>query len=102
MKTNIENIIVPFVKEKRRQLHLEDNHLVLVIFDVFKSQCTDVLKMLEDSHIECVVVPVNCADRLQPLDLLMSVNKPAKEFRRRKFQEWFAAQLEDVQHSISR
>ena len=47
--------------------------------------------MLEDNHIERVVVPANCTDRLQPLDL--SVNKPAKEFLRRKFQEWFASQI---------
>ena len=91
-------MIFPFVKEKRRQLHLEIDHPVLVIFDVFKGQCTeDVLKMLEDNHIERVVVPVNCTDRLQPLDF--SINKSAKEFLRRKFQEWFvdqiAAQLED-------
>lgn len=86
------------MKEKRRQLHLEVDRPALVIFDVFKGQCTeDVLKMLEDNHIEHVVVPVNCTDRLQPLDF--SINKSAKEFLRRKFQEWvvdqIAAQLED-------
>ena len=63
-----------------------------MIFDVFKGQCTeDVLKMLEDNHIERVVVPANCTDRLQPLDL--SINKPAKEFLKRKNQEWFADQI---------
>ena len=103
-KMYIEKIIVPFVKEKRRQLHLEDDHPALVIFDVFKGQCTeDVLKMLEDNHIERVVVPANCTDRLQPLDL--SVNKPAKEFLGRKFQEWFAdqiaAQLEDSTQRVN-
>ena len=97
-KAYIEKIILPYVKEKRQQLGLEDDHSALVIFDAFKGQCTEeVLKMLEDNHIEHVVVPANCTDRLQPLDL--SVNKPAKEFLRRKFQEWFAnqiaAQLED-------
>ena len=91
-KTYIETIIIPFVKEKRRQLHLEDDHPALVIFDVFKGQCAeDGLKMLEDNHIERVVVPANCTDRLQPLDL--SINKPAKEFLRRKFREWFADQI---------
>lgn len=91
-KTYIETIIIPFVKEKRRQLHLENDHPALVIFDVFKGQCAeDGLKMLEDNHIERVVVPANCTDRLQPLDL--SINKPAKEFLRRKFREWFADQI---------
>lgn len=92
------------MKEKRRQLHLEDDHPALVIFDVFKGQCTDVLKMLEDNHIERVVVPANCTDRLQPLDLSVN-NKPAKEFLRRKFQEWFAdqiaAQLEDDTQQVN-
>ena len=68
------------------------SHPALVIFDVFKGQCTEeVFKMLEDNHIERVVVPANCTDRFQPLDL--SVNKPAKEFLRREFQEWFASQI---------
>ena len=47
--------------------------------------------MLEDNHIDRVLVPANCTDRLQPLDL--SVNKPPKEFLRRTFQEWFASQI---------
>ena len=93
-KAYIEDIILPYVNEKRRQLHLEDDHPALVIFDVFKGQCTEeILKVLEDNHIEHVLVPPNCTDRLQPLDL--SVNKPAKEFLRRKFQEWFANQIAD-------
>ena len=37
----IEEIILPYVKEKRRQLHLEDDHPALVLFDVFKGQCTE-------------------------------------------------------------
>jgi len=43
-----------------------------------------------------VLIPPNCMDRLQPLDV--SVNKSAKEFLRRKFHAWYAenvcAQLE--------
>ena len=43
-----------------------------------------------------VLIPPNCTDRLQPLDV--SVNKSAKEFLRKKFHVWYAenvcAQLE--------
>ena len=38
-----------------------------------------------------ILIPANCTDRLQPLDL--SVNKAAKEFLRRSFQTWYALQV---------
>ena len=74
MKTYIEEVIVPYVKQKRAQLKLNEDHPALAIFDVFKGQCTEeVLQMLEENNIERVCVPANCTDRLQPLDL--SVDK---------------------------
>lgn len=73
-------------------LGLNDDHCALVLFDVFKGQCTsEVLKMLEDNNILYVTVPNNCTDRLQPLDL--SVNKPAKDFLRERFQQWYGAEI---------
>ena len=64
----------------------------LCIFDNFKAQLTsDVLQLLKDSFIDTVFVPANCTDQLQPLDL--SVNKPAKDFLKRKFEEWYAEQV---------
>jgi len=75
----IENIIIPYVKKERESLGLSNDHSALVLFDVFKGQCTShVLKLLKDNNILYVTVPGNCPDRLQPLDL--SVNKPAKDF----------------------
>ena len=63
----------------------------LVLFDVFKGQCTSkVLKMLKDDDILYVTVPNNCTDRLQPLDL--SVNKLAKDFLQERFQQWYRAE----------
>ena len=38
-----------------------------------------------------VIVPANCTDRLQPLDL--SVNKAAKEFLRKQFTKWYSDQI---------
>jgi len=73
-------------------LGLSNDHSALVLFDVFKGQCTsDVLKLLKDNNILYVTVPGNCTGRLQPLDL--SVNKPAKDFLRSKFQEWYGAEI---------
>ncbi len=48
-------------------------------------------------HLVLLLVSPNTTDRLQPLDL--SVNKPAKDFMKKKFQDWYGAmickQLED-------
>ena len=38
-----------------------------------------------------MIVPANCTDRLQPLDI--SVNKAAKEFLRRQFQDWYSPKI---------
>ena len=38
-----------------------------------------------------VIVPANCTDRLQPLDV--SVNKAVKENLRSQFQDWYATQV---------
>jgi len=45
----------------------------------FHGQFTEtILGMLEENNVYMVIVPANCTDHLQPLDL--SVNKAAKEF----------------------
>ena len=88
----IDKILVPYLTQKRQQLSLDTQHPALVIFDRFKGQCTShVLDSLRKNNIHIVVVPANCTDRLQPLDV--SLNKSAKEFLRRKFQEWYAEQV---------
>ncbi len=72
----------------RSKLNLASDHPALVLFDVFKGNLVDnVRRLLEESCILYVVIPANCTDKLQPLDL--SVNKPAKDFLRKKFQEWY-------------
>ena len=53
--------------------------------------------LLEENGIVRVIVPNNCTDLFQPLDL--SVNKPFKDKLRRGFTEWYtnevAKQLKD-------
>ena len=88
----IENILVPYVTQKRQSLSLNSQHPALVIVDRFKGQCTlSVLSAPDKNDIDLVVVPANCTDHLQPLNV--SLNKSAKEFLRRKFQEWYANQV---------
>ena len=85
-------MIIPYVKREREALKLQDDHCALALFDVFKGQCTArVMKILEENNILYVTIPNNCTDRLQPLDL--SVNKPAKDFVRTKFREWYGGKV---------
>ena len=49
------------------------------------------LDVLGDNNILIALVPANCTDRLQPLDV--SVNKSVKEFLRGQFQEWYAGEV---------
>ena len=42
-------------------------------------------------YARIVIVPAHCTDQLQPLDI--SVNKSAKEFLRRQFQQWYSDQV---------
>lgn len=86
----INNIIIPYV-ERVRQL-LSDRKPALIIMDNFKGQVTpSVSTLLEDHDIHVCLLPPNTTDLLQPMDI--SVNKPAKDFLRRKFQEWYSEQV---------
>ena len=92
MKMYIEKILLPYVNRKREELKLKPDHPALVIFDKFTGQGTEsLLELLEANHIHVVMVPANCTDRLQPLDV--SVNKSAKNFLRQQFQKWYAEQI---------
>ena len=77
MKEYVDNILLPYVKEKRTNLNLADDYPALVLFDNFKAQCTPkLLTLLDQNNINVVLIPPNCTDPLQPLDI--SVNKPVK------------------------
>ena len=66
----IQSIIIPYVAEKRKSLTLPPSQYALVIFDKFQGQTTEsVLKLLIENNILYVIVPPNCTDSLQPLDL---------------------------------
>ena len=92
MHQYIHKIILPYVCNKRKELKLPLDQPAVLIFDNFKGQCTtEFLTLLDVNNINVILIPPNCTDRLQPLDL--SVNKAAKEFLRRKFHEWYAKQV---------
>ena len=88
----IHKIILPYVCNKRKELKLPLDQSAILIFDNFKRQCTsEFLTLLDVNNINVILIPPNCTDRLQLLDL--SVNKAAKEFLCRKLHEWYAKQV---------
>ena len=88
----IGKIIIPYFRRKRTDLGLSATHPALAIFDEFTGQVTEeALALLDHNNIYYVIVPLNCTDKLQPLDV--SVNKPAKEYLRSKFQSWYASKI---------
>ena len=92
MKDYIQKIVVPYVEKMRQTLKLADNYPALLLFDNFKAQCTqELLTLLDDNFINVLLIPPNCTDRLQPMDI--SVNKPAKDFLRGEFKSWYAKQV---------
>ena len=71
----IERINVPFVNERRAELKLPKSQSALAIFDCFNGQPTPKVKaLLGKHHVRAVIVPANCTDKLQPLDI--TINKP--------------------------
>ena len=94
MQRYLERIIIPFVSQKRQFLKLSKSHPALAIFDGFRGQTTDtILNLLKDNNIRYVLVPANCTDRLQPLDV--AINKPLKDKIKAKFQTWYALQVQN-------
>ena len=87
----IEEIIIPYV-DKMRELLKDTSKAALVIIDKFKGQITtSVNSLLEGNNINVCLIPANTTDLLQPMDL--AVNKPAKDFLKRKFEEWYSGEV---------
>ena len=92
MKNYIQKILLPYISEKRKELKLSSENPALVLFDKFTGQGTqELFDLLQNNNVNIVVVPANCTDRLQPLDV--SVNKPVKEFLCKQFHGWYAEQI---------
>ena len=94
MKEYVDNILVPHITEKRKSLGLANDYVypALVLFDNFKAQVTpNILTLLDQNNINVVLIPPNCTDRLQPLDV--SVNKAVKNQLHTKFLGWYAQQI---------
>ena len=86
----INHVIVPYL-QKTRECVGEDK-TALVINDNFKGQVTQpVIQLLEDNNVHVCTLPPNTTDKLQPMDI--SVNKPAKDYLKAHFDEWYSQQV---------
>ena len=61
--------------------------------DNFKGQIlTDsVNSLLEANNIRVALLPANATDLLQPMDI--ALNKPAKDFLKRRFEQWYSDEV---------
>ena len=76
VKGQWSKIFFPYIEKKRLELKLDINYPALVRF---RGQCTEnIFALLEAKHVLVTVVPANCTDQLQPLDV--SINKVTKNF----------------------
>ena len=89
---HLESIIFPFAKSNRAELDLEKEQKCMLIFDVFKAQCTQrVFDLIDENHCVTVFVPENFTHAFQPLDL--AINNVAKSFLKSKFSEWYSKEI---------
>lgn len=88
---------MPYVQAERKRLKLPEDHLYLLIIDVFKGQTTEaVLKVLSDNNIILQTVPANFTHLFQPLDIQGGPNGYAKGFKKEKFIECYTEQITQV------
>ena len=83
---------MPCFTKKRLDLDLTADQKGLLIFDVFTGQMTsDVKEVIEKHNFIVVNIPGNMTEYYQVLGL--TVNKYAKAFTRKKFNEWYAKEI---------
>ena len=82
----MEEILAPYLKMKREQLQLLDTSAFL-IYDAFRVHSTEGLqRKLGELNVRLFMVPKNMSDHPQPLAI--SVNKPAKKYFKRGYEQW--------------
>ena len=69
------------------------DHVALVIIDNFKGQIRRVINaLLEYNNIQVCLLPPNTTAVLQP-SIDVAVNKLAKDFKKRIFEDWYANEI---------
>ena len=66
----LKEIISPYITDVKKKLKLPQNQVACLIWDAFKAQSTEKVKLeLEHLNIKDVEVPKNTTHLFQPLDL---------------------------------
>ena len=74
---HLKSIIFAFAKSKRAEFNLEEEQKYMLIFEVFKAQCTQrVFDLINENHCVTVLVQANLTHLFLPLDL--AINGVAK------------------------
>lgn len=90
----VENILVPYFVNTKKQLKLPEEQKTIVLMDVFAVHRTDkFLSALKAHHIIPVFLPASCTGELQPLEL--HGNRELKDLLKKAFISWFADQVRD-------
>ena len=91
-KELFKDIIFPYLEKVKVNLKYPKEQLSLIIMDTFKGQDNEaVLELCRKNNCEVIIVPRNLTNKFQPLDI--TVNKPAKSFISKSYNEWFSEQV---------
>ena len=69
-KKYISNQIIPYIKQTRKQMNLQDSHAVLLMDNCPSHVNEEILKILADEKIRVVTFPPHTTNLFQPLDLV--------------------------------
>jgi hypothetical protein len=84
----LKQVISPYISKMKRKLKLPEDQVACLIWDAFKAQSTEAVKLeLENLNIKDVQVPKNMTHLLQPLDL--TTNGVVKKMEQREFSNYF-------------
>ena len=86
--------------DRQREDLGDTSKAAVIIMDNFKGKITSqVNDLLEDNNINVCLLPPNTTDLLQPMDI--AVNKPAKDFLKRKFEQWYSEEVTKQLEGVS-
>ena len=84
-----EDLILIWLERIWLNLKLSQNEIPILIFDQCRVHTTsNIIKYMAKNKITYEVIPAGATGYLQPLDV--SINKPLKDYVKRKFDHWYA------------